>query len=697
MFRPDKLLAIVVLLGFTGCVSNQLTQPPKVSFPTLPANHTHARALLANSFLYVAPEQGIFDPATGFPVEGWNNDPGQGLYLHAFTQLTAIGEWVELLGVVIAGQADTPQLSRERAQVELTRVVKSLRDIQKNPRLSDRGLLVNFLAFLPDHQESPLAGDVTLRQFTESFGEVKGKAIWDALLVQDWIELRNQGKQGEIRRGTHYGAGQFKGALAPYDNETDRNAIMGILDQRVVTIIFGDNANLSASVGKAIGMLLHPDIRDRPDLIALRRELESFLDAQQEGYAHFYDAKAGRFFFGWDATRKHMVGWDEQPAHNDYLINEFRGPTLFVILRFGFPSTILEQMGSILKVYTLRDGTALPVAAAWDGSTFQILGLGLMMDELANPSWNALLHNAVLAATDFSARHSHPGFLSESYTGSGAQYTGRVGIPDLAVTDVARITTSPSLYTLGVAHMIDPDLIENFLATHWQTLSSQLLTDHGPWEGLNMTDGKPIRFQTSAHTLSLALGLIGTGPDAMHRYLASRNLLKRIEEWYKPGQAQDLLNNTNTVFAWSASGSIAARRNDEGVHLEGDAVVQPGFAVVSGAEGGFNLSNGRLVLRYRSNLPIPGATLQFKPYGNLPPILNQAKIELRATGNETREVTLILPATPGFFRLKEIVLNWGAPDQSAKVDLNLVSFQFSPISEIVEREQESGREVKKSR
>ncbi|MEI8352288.1 MAG: hypothetical protein WCG36_08250, partial [bacterium] len=435
--RPRHCLLAMLpafLLMTGGCVSSRPPLPPGLFFPTVPSRHPHARALLANAFSYIAPGNGIIDPASGFPVEGWNQDPEQGLHLHEFTQLTAIGEWIELLAVVAAGQAGTPQISQRQAGEQLAKVIHSLCELQRNPRLSDRGLLVNFLAFLPDHQDGPLAGDVALTQFTNAFGTAKGTAIWNALADRKWIEPRNQGRDAEIKRGIHYGYGQFKGSLAPYDNAPDRDAILGILDQRVVTIIFGDNANLSASLGKAIGMLLHPDVRNDPRLAALRSDMESFLEAQRAGYDHLYDPETGRFFFGWDATRNQWFGWEGRPAHHDYYINEFRGPTLFVVLRYGFPSCIPANMGTVLKPYRLESGHELTVPAAWEGSAFQILGLGLMMGELQNPSWKLLLSNAVRGMTDYSDAQSLPGFLSESYTGNGVEYTGRVGIPEMAVT-----------------------------------------------------------------------------------------------------------------------------------------------------------------------------------------------------------------------------------------------------------------------
>ena len=56
---------------------------------------------------------------------------------------------------------------------------------------------------------------------------------------------------------------------------------------------------------EAIGHL-QAALKDRPDLRAIRVELEHFLDDQREGYARLYDPKAGLFDFGWDATRDRL-------------------------------------------------------------------------------------------------------------------------------------------------------------------------------------------------------------------------------------------------------------------------------------------------------------------------------------------------------------------------------------------------------
>src|SRR5439155_11841601 len=110
----------------------------------------------------------------------------------------------------------------------------------------------------------------------------------------------------------------------------------------------------------------------------------------------------------------------------------------------------------------------------------------LWLNELTSPSWRRLLTTAVDIEIDYAARHRLPGFLSESYSGNGTQYTGAVGIPEITVSPNRRITDAASLYTLGVAYSVAPEKIEQFLAANWPIVS-RLLTDHGPWEGFNVT------------------------------------------------------------------------------------------------------------------------------------------------------------------------------------------------------------------
>jgi len=183
-------------------------------------------------------------------------------------------------------------------------------------------------------------------------------------------------------RSAKYGSDHFDGPLAPFGDNATKQKIMDILDQRVVMVVFIDNANLSAAAAKTIGALLSPAIKDQAEIAKLRQELERFLEDQQEGYARLYDAKAGQFYFGRDATKDRHFGWVDLQGkwvtgHVDYLVNEFRGPATFVVTRFGLPLDAIKNLGFKMKPYRMQDAREVYVLAPWEGSAFQALGLEL--------------------------------------------------------------------------------------------------------------------------------------------------------------------------------------------------------------------------------------------------------------------------------------------------------------------------------
>src|SRR5262249_20583427 len=184
-----------------------------------------------------------------------------------------------------AGEAEVPFLSREKALARLAKLVASLRQDQRDPRLSAGGLLVNFLDLSSGQRLSPLAGSADREPFLAAFGPEKGHAIWAALAAEGWIIPRGDGREADITRGKRYGYDPFDGALAPFRDETTRQRILTLLDRRVVLVVFGDNANLSASAAKTIGAPLHPSVKDGRGGAALRRALGRFPNHPAPGAA----------------------------------------------------------------------------------------------------------------------------------------------------------------------------------------------------------------------------------------------------------------------------------------------------------------------------------------------------------------------------------------------------------------------------
>jgi hypothetical protein len=308
------------------------------------------------------------------------------------------------------------------------------------------------------------------------------------------------------------------------------------------------------------------------------------------------------------------------------------------------------------------------------------------MTELERPSWRKLLENVVSVEIDHALRHKLPGFLSESYSGEGVQYTGSVGIPEITVSPLPRITDAASLYTLGAAYSVSADRIEQFLAVNWPLVSS-LLTEHGPWEGFKASRQEVIRFQTTAHTLALILGLLGTASDHMERYLDSQGLGSRLEEVFRPGEAVDLLSSQTRVFAWNDKDyPIHSTHERSTFHAKGDRFSNGGIAFVPASPQGVNLSGGLLSLCYRSSIPMKRAVITLKPVPSVPPAERVIPTEIFShfgnTAGREEEIQIPLPATPGLTQIKEVVITFGPDSKGRPIDLSITRFRAAPIAPV---------------
>ena len=356
----------------------------------------------------------------------------------------------------------------------------------------------------------------------------------------------------------------------------------------------------------------------------------------------------------------------------DYFVNEFRGPLLFVVQRFDLPADAIRNSGFKIKPYRMTDGRDLYTLATWHGSSFQSLGLSLFMQELDAPGWRENLENSVEIELDFTTRHKLPGFLSEAYSGKGVEYTGDIGIPDVAVTDQPRIIDAPSLYTLGVAYSIAPDKIEAFLSNHWKTIS-RLFTGHGPWEGFNTTQNKVIEFQTTAHTLALILGGIGSAEENMQRYLTWQGVTSLSKVQGGEPVAADLLSGGAQWISWSPAGDqLESRHWQNGFRIRGDAVRNG--AVTVKLPKATSLSNGALLIHYRAAKPLKAVmTLTGGP------TVFQNEIFTRFDGTDAEKAIRIpTPATPGLENVTELVIRFGDQLAPLPVDLTLSGFEFVP-------------------
>ena len=682
MRRTFSALALTMLffaLSARAQPSDFPVSPDGFNFPLVNSQHQNMQRLLINAMGYLKPEHGLVDPVSGYPVEGWNHEPQRGLFLRSFTQLTAIGERLELLANIAAGFADNPYISRPESLSQLKLMLSSLLADQQDPKLSAGGLLGNFLGFDAAGRIGPLSEEVEKIRFVEAFGEDGANDIWAALVAHGWILPQQDGSFAKIPRKGEYGDSFFSGALAPFADSNTREKIMALLDTRVVQIIFGDNANLTSSAARAIGALLQSSIKDNPVAVDLRDKLEQFIARQEDGYRQLYDKESGSFYFGWNATQDRNTGWEDGSGnwvvgHMDYLVNEFRGPLQFVVRRFGLPIDAIKDSGLKIKPYRMANGGDVYTLATWNGSAFESLGLLLFMQEMQLQGWRENLENSVEIELDFSKQHNLPGFLSEAYSGKGIEYTGNIGIPAVAVDSKPRITDAPSLYTLGTAYSIAPDSIERFLGENWKKIET-LFTDHGPWEGYNSTQHSVIKFQTTAHTLALILGGISSADINMHHYLTWRGLASVSKIQGDKSLPYNFLASDVQWIPWSPTGDPldVARLPDE-IGIKATAVRNGAVTVTLPQNGFVNLSNGALLMRYRAAKPLEVVMT----LGGSPKVFqNEIFTRFDATDTE-KEIRIPMPATPGLEDVSELVIRFGDELYPLPVHLTITGFEFVP-------------------
>ena len=187
--------------------------------------------MLENALRYLAPESGTTDPISAYPVEGWNNQPQNGLGLRSFTQLTAIGEWIDVLANLVAGYADAPGLSKEQALPRLRRAVDTLCRDQNDPSIATKGLLGNFLDLASGSRLAPLVNDLDKPTVFRPSARTKARPSGG-----HWKPKRGSCRGAAAVKPPSgdppaYGSAFFNGPLAPFADPATKHKIMAILDR----------------------------------------------------------------------------------------------------------------------------------------------------------------------------------------------------------------------------------------------------------------------------------------------------------------------------------------------------------------------------------------------------------------------------------------------------------------------------------
>jgi len=168
----------------------------------------------------------------------------------------------------------------------------------------------------------------------------------------------------------------------------------------------------------------------------------------------------------------------------------------------------------------------------------------------------------------------------------------------------------------------------------------------------------------------------------MDRYLEAHGLHGPLEALYAPGHRVDLLAEGNGVTPWTSDGSPLELSREPGVvrfssslgGAGGMTFGVPGLGTVS-------LSNGRLLIRYRSETAVGDAFIAFKRGEDdpLPPPAIPVEIFLRLHQTQEDQIEIALPATPALSGIEEVSLVLRSMGTPMPVDLSLLAFEFIPF------------------
>ncbi len=435
-------------------------------------------------------------------------------------------------------------------------------------------------------------------------------------------------------------------------------------------VAFGDNANMSASIGASIGALSDPALAGNTTVQAIKQKMEDFLDAQEAGYNYLYSEAAGLFRWGWNFVDNEWFG-----GYLTIFNNEFRSGALFVMLRYNFPDSVYSQLNLQMKDYQMQDGSTIFTVAPYDGGAFQMLWPTLTMPEADNPAMNKALTNFVDIALDFSDKRGLPGFVSACYVNKNA-YAGNAGIAEIAVnTNPARYEQAASFYTIGAARMVRPAEIDQFLRDIFVE-HPDLVTTHGLWEGYNIGLNKVIEEQIVTNVATYVIGLAGKGPEHMTTYLQDKGLYARLQTIYAQCGPSDVVTSAYNAFTWGDGATTSYRSGDEYI-FQSPSFHSNGTAFLLSSS---NMSGGTLKITYRSTTNVGNCSIDLKQKdpdtGSLYIRLKAYTISFVNTGGVEQEILIDLPTTSALHDIDEVVLTIsggdGGPLDMTITDLDII-------------------------
>ena len=404
---------------------------------------------------------------------------------------------MELLANVVAGQADSPDLlARAGPGAASTHLVATLRRDQQRPDARLEGPARQLPR--PGHRQAARPAGLRRREGRRSStpsARRRARRSGRPCRPRGGSSRGTTDREAEIQRGEQVRLGALRRPARPLRATSRRSG------RSWRSSTSGSSWSSSAttptsptSAAKTIGALLPPEVagpargrRDPPRARSVPRRPEGRLrpplrrrrpaSSTSAGTPPGTASSAGRTCQGNWTTGPHGLLRQRVPRPGDVRRRPVRAPR-----RRDRQPRLQDE--------------ALPAAGRRGRSTpwprgrarrSRRWGWACRSTELESPSWRTLLGNVGRRRDRLRRAQGPAGLPLRVVHRRRRPVHGRASAsPRSPSRPGPRITDAASLYCLGVAYTIAPDKVERFLAANWPVVST-LLTDHGPWEGYNVT------------------------------------------------------------------------------------------------------------------------------------------------------------------------------------------------------------------
>ncbi len=692
-WQPEGLSFVADQYGEISCPDPMADRGNTVYYRIVAQEMTTAADLLTQiNLLYFDPAFGMIETTHEYPVEGWLQK--------AKTQPSNFGFYAYLLATIAAGDLVTSKISKTEAISRLNTMMDHLLVDQADQSLAFMGLFPWFeytgsdwIRMSGDYGQQVSFEDNT--NFTNALAVAYGALLDESLSTNTTIH----GAGGILGKINTFIENQRAGYLAMYNGATNTfsrtmkiqdHSLSGTIDYfgaessaPLLFLILQYGNTFPASAYAKLNFSTHSytmqDLTTRqvvapfsgafqmywPALLMpeftnpdLKKMLETYTDVQldfadrneQPGFlSASFDVQAHDLLqgpvvtFNWagdmtvereSATRLHVTSTDNRGIGVAFVESGMDVSGLTLLLNYSSHTPILGAKIDFKKKYGNDLVTVLTINLTLEntGGALRTAPINLPAESFLNDLDEIVFATGSEAGgpLDMTIRNFH--VMDGSYE---IVYNFPLGIKEIAFDQSFSVETTPSVYNLGAAHMFRPAeveaLLQELIANH-----RDLVSDHGLWEGKNMNNNLVVTDQVFNNNATFILGMTGTGPDYMTRYLENKGLAAKLESiWNSQTPVSVIGQKPASNFNWDAYKATSWKLSES-----------------------VRASDRQIRITYQSDTPITGAKFELKHSWSNNMAVYSEPFVLPATGGVPKEFIFTIPADALYWNISEMVVSF---------------------------------------